>query len=148
MVDILNLLPIEVTTVFSGDTSPTTESTFIKKSWTAFTAAYFDYLTKRLHEDPKQIGFVWQFGSHWLIVERKVLIEQKHFLSSSESNNKKKGMRKKATITAGTRDGENILATVWYAKQEYKYHLHKPVHPASPYAWKRWTAHQNYQKYT
>jgi len=64
---------------------------------------------------------------------KKVLIEQKHFLSSSKSNNKKKGMRKKATTTVGTRDGENILATVWYAEQECKYHLHNLVHPASTY---------------
>lgn len=51
-------------------------------------------------------------------MERKMGIEREHFLSSPESKSKKKGMSKKATIAVGTRDGENILTTVWYAEWE------------------------------
>lgn len=51
-------------------------------------------------------------------MEREMFIEQEHFFSSSKSKSKKKGMRKKAAILVGTRDGENTLTTAWCAEQE------------------------------
>lgn len=42
--------------------------------------------------------------------------EREHFLSSSKRA--KERDEKKTTILVGTRDGENILTTVWHAVQE------------------------------